>query len=108
MGNTMSSGETPSVDPDVDIQNRLRAAIATAPALYVNGFVNIIGSSDICTVLECNNNAIAVVNMSYTTAKSYALLLGRLIATLEAQTGREIMTTDIVDTGMGKASETVQ
>jgi hypothetical protein len=89
-------------------KERIEKALAESPALYVNSFVNMVGSADIVTVFERNGAPIAVINMSYTTAKSYAILLGRIVADLEAKTGREIMTTEVVDSAMKARESTIQ
>lgn len=99
-------GEAEGAAPDLNA--RVQSGMTDAPAFYVNSFVNLIGSSDICTVFERNGSPALVLNMSFTTAKSYAILLGQLVARLEEKTGRDIMTTDAVEAGMNSSEETIQ
>lgn len=73
---------------DVAIQN------VQVPKIYANGFANAVGQGDTITVLQQNGTPVAVLNLSYTVAKTLALKLGDLIKKLEADTGNTIMTTD--------------
>src|SRR5690606_21277628 len=76
-----------------------RALDSGVPRLYVNGFMNALTPGDVLTVLELNDQPAAVLNMSYTTAKTLAVSLGQIVAQLEHMTGREMLTTHDV-TGM--------
>jgi len=79
---------------DIDATARMARALELGvPRVYVNGFVNGIGLSDIWCVLERNGQPEAIVNLSYTAAKSLAASLGQLIAILEEKTGRDMLTT---------------
>lgn len=64
--------------------------------VYFNGFVNLLGAGDFTIGLKRNDRVIAVLNTSYTTAKTLAVKLMELIKTLENQTGNTIMTVDQV------------
>ena len=76
---------------------RMNAALASdVPYIYANGFLNSQTPGDVLTILERNGKPVCVLNMSYTTAKSYAVYLGQLIANLEQKSGREIMISDEV------------
>jgi hypothetical protein len=87
----LSRGST-SVDPNPE--NHVQAALkAGVPQLYFNGVVNSMSNGDVMTVLERNGAPIAILNMSFTMAKSISVALGQLVATLEQMSGREIMTT---------------
>lgn len=63
------------------------------PKLYFNGFVNAFSTSDVMTVLERNGQAVATLNMSFTVAKTFAQALNQMIAQLETQAGRPMLTT---------------
>lgn len=81
-----------SVDPNPE--NHVQAAFtAGVPQLYFNGLVNVMSNGDVMTVLERNGAPIAVLNMSFTMAKSLSVALGQMVAQLEQMSGREIMTT---------------
>jgi len=67
------------------------------PNIHFNGFVNNIGSGDILIILESNKKPVAVLNASYTVAKSLAQQLNMLINSLENLSDREIMTTDQIN-----------
>ncbi len=84
-------------DDAEDRQLRVRDAYKTTEqSIYFNGFVNAIGIGDVTIVLERNGKAVAVLNTSYTVAKTLAEKLGGLIKNLEEASGKEIMTTDNV------------
>lgn len=67
------------------------------PKFYFNGFSNGIGNSDIVIVLQLNNTPIAVLNTSYTIAKTLSKKLDEMIQNLETASGNSIMTTDDVN-----------
>ncbi|MGE5446245.1 MAG: hypothetical protein ACM3SR_16890 [Ignavibacteriales bacterium] len=66
------------------------------------GFVTSLGTGDVLIVLERNGRPIALLNTSYTTAKSLVEKLGGLITVLEQKTGNPIMTIDEITTKMGE------
>ncbi len=59
--------------------------------VYANSFKTGYSISDVYVILERNGQPDAVLNMSYTCAKSLQLSLGRVIAELEHQTKHSIM-----------------
>ena len=67
------------------------------PHIYTNGFSNALGTGDIATVFQSNGEASAVVNMSYTVAKTYAVTLMKLISEFESATGINIKTTHEIE-----------
>lgn len=75
------------------------------PKFYVNGFVNFYGPSDVGVLLKANDQPVALLNMSYTVAKSLSQKLIGMIEDFERQTGREIMTTDFIEKKMGSGGE---
>lgn len=81
-------------------KSSLRPATTTlnipATGIYANGFKAGISASDIFVVLERNGSEIAVLNLSYTVAKSLGMALKTLIEQLEQKSGHEIMTSDEV------------
>jgi hypothetical protein len=78
-----------------DAVDRIRIGInAGVPSLYVNGFALIQTVSDVAAVLEKNGEPVAIINMSFTTAKTLAQKLGGVIAKLEDRAGRMMLTTD--------------
>lgn len=74
-----------------------RAFDADIPNIYFNGFLNSISSGDIISILERNGKPVAVLNMSYTVAKTLALSLGQLISQFESGTDRTMLTTHDVE-----------
>lgn len=70
--------------------------------LYFNGYANSLGPGDVVSTLLSNGNPVAVVNMSYTIAKTYAYSLLELIAHLEKATGNEIMMHRDIDKALSK------
>jgi len=79
---------------DAEIRHRLLAALeADIPTLYMNGFVNSISAGDITTLLERNGKPVAIINMSFTVAKTLSIALGQIIAQIEERSGRNMLTT---------------
>lgn len=64
------------------------------PNIYFNGFIQSIGTGDIAIVIKRNNNPVALLNTSYTVAKTFAQKLNDLISRLEFKTSNTIMTTE--------------
>lgn len=89
------------------LKEKIAAALASQaiPHVYANGFINALGHADIMMVLERNNSPVAVLNMSYTAAKSFAQQLSQAIANLEQKSGQPIMTTEGVDTALSRPTE---
>lgn len=94
--------EPTAQDQDPNTQALAQALRSDIPHLYVNSFVNAIGSGDVIISLGQNDKAVATVNMSYTLAKTLAEKLGVMLADLERRTGNNIMTTDDINHALGK------
>ena len=98
-----------STNPDAQRQAGLEEQIQLAlqdesvPKMYLNGFVNSLGAGDVMLVLLRTSQPVAVLNMSFTVAKTLAQKLGQLIAELENQSGNVIMSTDDVNEIMSRA-----
>lgn len=75
------------------------------PHIYFNGFANSLGSGDVTIVLRQGKVPIAVLNTSFTVAKTLATKLGELVAFLEERTAQTIMTTDDVAQKLEGGSE---
>lgn len=95
----MSDAKTePGGTGGIDATERFERALELGvPELYFNGFVNGVGQGDVWSVIERNGQPEAVLNMSYTVAKSFALSLGKLIALLEERAEREMLTTNDIE-----------
>jgi len=65
-------------------------------AIYTNGFKAGLTSGDVFVVLERNGTDLAVLNMSYTTAKTLAQALEALIQGLEITSKQKIMTAEYI------------
>ncbi len=87
-----------------DLQERIQKALDNKeiPNIHFNGFVTSLGTGDVLIVLERNGRPIALLNTSYTTAKSLVEKLGGLITVLEQKTGNTIMTIDEITAKMGE------
>lgn len=72
------------------------------PHIYFNGFVNSISTGDVLLVLKSNERPVAVLNASYTLAKTLVEKLGELVTALETRTDNTIMTTDDVARALAK------
>ena len=81
---------------DKKLEKRLNNAVQSdCEKIYFNGFVNALGAGDILIVLERNTQPVAVLNTSYTVAKTLAQKLNAIIQTLETATDVSIMTTEL-------------
>jgi hypothetical protein len=68
------------------------------PNVYSNNFSFVLGTGDIIVLLKNTIHPVAVLNLSYTGAKTLSIQLNDLINHLETATGNKIMTTmDIGD-----------
>lgn len=76
------------------------------PKVYCNGFVNAVGPGDITTMLLRNDRPVAVLNMSFTVAKTLAEMLGRAIADLEQDANIRVPSVHEVAAGAAKQEET--
>ncbi|HEX3665818.1 MAG TPA: hypothetical protein VHU23_11360 [Rhizomicrobium sp.] len=72
--------ENPRREAAISIQSAL---VSPLPRLYVNSFMNAASDSDVISVLQCNGINIAVMNVSYTFAKTYARALMALVEEFE-------------------------
>jgi hypothetical protein len=80
-----------------ELNVRIQKALDTddIPVIYFNSFVSIINSADVGIFLERNGKPVAILNTSFTSAKTLAVKLNGLIQRLE-QTGNTIMATEHV------------
>lgn len=75
-------------------QARINAAFQSdVPKISFNSLITTLGTADVVVVLERNGQPVAVLNASYTVAKSLSVLLGNAIAQLEELSGHPILTT---------------
>lgn len=78
----------------VQAQARIKAALeAGVPQIYFNGFAAALSTGDITAVVERNGQPTAILNMSFTVAKSFSVALGGVIAALETLASRDMLTT---------------
>ncbi|MBC8236015.1 hypothetical protein H8E77_41240 [bacterium] len=64
------------------------------PRIHFNGFISSLGLGDMMVILTQAAEPVAILNMSYTVAKTLAEKLGNSIVTLEQKSGNTIMTID--------------
>jgi hypothetical protein len=89
----------------LDMQLQQALEDPNIPKIYFNGFINVTGTADIIIVLKQNNRPIALLNTSYTIAKTLVEKLGSTISDLEEHTGNTIMTTDYIQEKMVKDND---
>ena len=77
------------------------------PKIYANGFSVGLSNADVIVILQrFGQNPVAVVNLSYTLAKTLAQRLGRLVSEFERVNGeQDILTTDRIDEAFKKDQE---
>ena len=85
----------------------LQQAVARddVPKIYANGFGVGLTNADIIIIFQrFGPNPVAVVNLSYTLAKTLAQRLGALVSEFEAKVAcQEILTTDRIDAATAAA-----
>jgi len=88
------------------VQNKIAYAIESeeVPKIYANGFTNFLNNSDIGIILQLNNQPKAVINISYTLAKTLHEKLGHMVKEFEETSGHKIMTTDFISETLKKQS----
>ncbi len=64
------------------------------PKIYFNGFGSALGTGDVTIVLHQNTKPVAVINTTYTVAKTLSSRLNQLIQSLEKSAKTTILTTD--------------
>jgi hypothetical protein len=74
---------------------------APIPRMYANGFVIAQSNSDFSLVMMLNGAPTAVVNMSFTSAKTLGEELGKALNNLERGIEQKILSMDEVTTKMG-------
>lgn len=67
------------------------------PEIYANGFAVGLSGADGSVILERNGSPVAILNVSYTLAKTLALALGTAVSNFEQNTGQQLLTTHDVD-----------
>ena len=87
------------INKQKELEKQLKSALENSEVkkIYANGFVNAMGVGDIVVLLKNGDNPIAVLNLSYTVAKTLSIKLGAMISQLESKTGNTIMTTDDIN-----------
>jgi len=103
---SMSADPTKIVKLDGEPREQLAQAIGMEgiPRIYFNGFAMGIGTGDTIIVLKNGEKPVAILNASYTVAKTLVQKLGAGISTLEEVSGNSIMTTDEVQAALQKGS----
>jgi hypothetical protein len=80
------------------LKQRMEAGLAPAvPKIYFNGFLNGTSAGDVVAVLERNGQPVAVLNMAFTVAKSFAQAIGSTVSDIEEKSGRSILTTKEIE-----------
>lgn len=64
------------------------------PKIYANGFVNALSNGDITIMLQRNGEPIAILNLSFTIAKTLSFKIASMVKDLEEKSANKIMTTD--------------
>ena len=67
------------------------------PKIYANSFACFQGNADMGIVLQQNGQPTAVINLSFTLAKTLAEKLNQMLLEFEDTTNNQIMTTTMID-----------
>ena len=103
--NPSPGGQSALEQPQSVLEQIANVSAAHPNQVYFNNFLNNIGPSDISSVLMREGVIVGVLHMSYTTAKTFALMLGQAISQLEDLAGQKIMTTNHILTKMNEQNE---
>ena len=80
------------------LEKRINKALdAELPNIYFNGFVTQLTQGDVLIILEKNTKPVAILNASYTVAKTLSIKLNEIVQKFEAKMGIQLVTTDDVD-----------
>jgi hypothetical protein len=85
---------------DADAKMFAASLASPTPQIYLNGFALAQSLADVTIVAQTNGNPSAVLNMSFTTAKSLAIELDKIIKTFEEITGHTLLTMEDIKTKM--------
>lgn len=95
---TDNAGDQQAAATQLDMAQKVATARAVgAPDIYCNGAVVGLGISDVTMILERNGSPVAVLNMSYTMAKTIARITSQTVAQLEELSKRDILTTPEIE-----------
>lgn len=81
-----------TVAPNADASLFTAALAAPIARLYMNGFIVGQSVADVTLVVQTNGTPAAVLNMSFTSAKSLAVELDKVIKNFESLTGHTLLT----------------
>jgi hypothetical protein len=89
------------------MQKMVEEAIASEQVIniYGNGFVCLNSNADMIIVLQKNQKPVAIINLSYTTAKTLSEKLGQMVRDFEKKTGNTIMTIGVINEKLKGLSE---
>src|SRR5664279_1609004 len=87
---------TPVQNPVVEI---VQAALgdASVPKLYANGFAVGLTNADVVIAFQLQGKPAAILNLSFTLAKTLAQRLSGVVSELEAKLDTKLVTTDKID-----------
>ncbi len=85
--------------PRIDGPAKLAKALSDRdiPKVYANNFDLALGTGDIAVILKNGQETVAVMNLSYTVAKTLSVKIQELIRVLEERLGHAVMTSDEIN-----------
>ena len=88
------SGEKQGMAPLDPQTNQQMIAALSSPAfrIYANGFMIAQSMSDVTVVLQTNGATSAILNLSFTSAKTLGLQLQEVVGRFEKETGQSLLT----------------
>ena len=88
MTNQPSAGQTPAAP---DLAQQLQALLrAPVPRLYANGLGTATSAADIAVIFLTNDVPTAIINMSWTTAKSLVQDVSKMIDQFEKSSSQQV------------------
>ena len=96
--------DTKEGQEEVDFQGQMQSVLEddAVPQIYFNGFSCATSPGDVTMILARNGKPVALLNSSFTLAKTLATKLSGVMEGFEDVTSNKIMTTDDVTKAMGE------
>jgi hypothetical protein len=95
-------GKDLGVNPEsIDIL-KIATSDSSIPKIYANGFAVGLTNADVSIVLQLSGQPVALLNISFTLAKTLAQKVGGVVGTFEKAIQQNLVTTDEVSMALSK------
>jgi hypothetical protein len=95
-------GKDLGVNPEsIDIL-KIATSDSSIPKIYANGFAVGLTNADVAIVLQLSGQPVAILNISFTLAKTLAQKVGGVVSALEEAINQNLVTTDEMSKALKK------